>query len=187
MTQGSSVILERLHPIQFTRETTWVQILHIRSAAVFVQAPTDPVIFISAAESYFLQAEARERYFSGDQAESLYNQGVLDAFTSVGQDGSSFITGAYKYPTGGSLQQKIEAIATQKWASFPYGVHFIEGFFEKQRTGYPVTSPVYSTDAFICAGPVCCFKKFCIASRELFQEDLHILMLKYQETAIPRN
>src|SRR6185436_3664988 len=33
------------------------------TAAVFVQKPTDPVIFISAAESYFLQAEARERYF----------------------------------------------------------------------------------------------------------------------------
>ena len=75
-----------------------------------MESPTDPVIFISAAESYFLQAEARERYFSGDQAESLYNQGVLAAFTSVGQDGSSFITGAYKYPTG-SLEQKIEAIS----------------------------------------------------------------------------
>ena len=34
----------------------------------------------------------------------------------------------------------------QKWASFPYGVHFIEGWFEKNRTGYPKTSPVYSTD-----------------------------------------
>ena len=122
-----------------------------QSAAVFVQSPTDPVIFISAAESYFLQAEARERYFSGDQAESLYNQGVLAAFVSVGQDGSSFITGAYKYPTG-SLEQKIEAIVTQKWASFAYGVHFIEGFLEKQRTGYPLTSPVYSTDGTYVSG-----------------------------------
>jgi hypothetical protein len=106
------------------------------SAAVFIQSPTDPVIFISAAESYFLQAEARERYFSGDQAGSLYNQGVLASFVSVGQDGSSFITGAYKYPTG-SLEQKIEAIVTQKWASFAYGVHFIEGFFRKTKNRLP--------------------------------------------------
>jgi hypothetical protein len=150
------------------------------SAAVFIQSPTDPVIFISAAESYFLQAEARERYFSGDQAGSLYNQGVLAAFASVGQDGSSFITGAYKYPTGG-LEQKIEAIVTQKWASFAYGVHFIEGFFEKQRTGYPVTSPVYST-----AGSYV-FQKILFCHLELFREDLPILTLKCQETAIPRN
>src|SRR5262249_42087380 len=35
-----------------------------QTAAVFVQLPTDPVIFISAAESFYLQAEARERYFA---------------------------------------------------------------------------------------------------------------------------
>jgi len=123
------------------------------TAAVFVQRPTDPVIFISSAESYFLQAEARERFFGGDQAKSLYNQGVLAAFVSVGQNGNSFIAagGPYQYPAGG-LEQKIQAIVTQKWASFPYGVHFIEGFFEKQRTGYPLTSSVYSTDASYTPG-----------------------------------
>ncbi len=115
------------------------------TAAVFVQKPTDPVIFISAAESYFLQAEARERYFAGAGAKASYDAGVLAAFTSVGQNGTAFVTGVYAYPTG-TLDQKIEAISTQKWASFPYGVHFIEGFFEKQRTGYPRTSAVYSTD-----------------------------------------
>ena len=30
-------------------------------ASVFVESPTDPVVFLSAAESYFLQAEAREQ------------------------------------------------------------------------------------------------------------------------------
>jgi hypothetical protein len=118
------------------------------SAAVFVEKPTDPVIFISAAESYFLQAEARERYYAGDQAKTLYDAGVSAAFASVGQNAAPFIApgGAYAYPVNGTLEQKIEAISTQKWASFPYGVHFLEGFFEKQRTGYPQTSTVYSTD-----------------------------------------
>jgi hypothetical protein len=151
-----------------------------QSAAVFVQSPTDPVIFISAAESYFLQAEARERYFSGDQAESLYNQGVLAAFASVGQDGSSFITGAYKYPTG-SLEQKIEAIVVQKWASLAYGVHFIEGFFEKQRTGYPVTSPVYSTDPSYVPG------QFVVSKNSVLPPGALPRRLAYPDVEVSRN
>src|SRR4029079_16118797 len=152
-----------------------------QSAAVFVESPTDPVIFISAAESYFLQAEARERYFSGDQAESLYNQGVLAAFASVSQDGSSFINGAYKYPTAGTLEEKIQAIATQKWASFPYGVHFIEGFFEKQRTGYPLTSPVYSTDPSYVPG------QFVISKNSVLPPGALPRRLAYPDVEVSRN
>jgi hypothetical protein len=123
------------------------------TAAVFVERPDDPVIFLSAAESYFLQAEARERYYGGAGAKALYDLGVLEAFASVGQNGTSFIApgGAYEYPSG-SLQQKLQAIITQKWASFPYGVHFIEGWFERNRTGIPLSSSVYSTDAAYVPG-----------------------------------
>ncbi len=117
------------------------------SATVFKESPTDPVVFLSAAESYFLQAEARERYFNGAGAKQLYDSGVLAAFSSVGEDGSSFIAsgGQYEYPSG-TTDQNIEAIIVQKWASFPYGVHFIEGWFDRNRTGYPKSSPVYSSD-----------------------------------------
>jgi hypothetical protein len=126
----------------------------VLTAAIFQQSPTDPVIFISEAESYFLQAEARERYFSGQNAKELYDQGVEAAFASVGEDGTSFIApgGKYAYPVSGSLSDKIEAIVEQKWASFPYGVHFIEGWFERNRTGFPKTSPVYSSDPSYVAG-----------------------------------
>jgi hypothetical protein len=119
---------------------------NVLTAAVFKQKPTDPVIFISEAESYFLQAEASERYKSGAGAKSFYDQGVLTAFASENEDGTSFIApgGAYEYPSGGTFNQKLEAIIVQKWASFPYGVHFIEGWFERNRTSYPKTSPVYS-------------------------------------------
>ncbi len=48
---------------------------------------TDPVEFISLAESYFLQAEADVRYFGGTNAKSLYDQGVLAAFAATGDDG----------------------------------------------------------------------------------------------------
>jgi hypothetical protein len=122
-----------------------------KTATVLVQDPTDPVIFISLAESYFMQAEARERYYGGSGAKALYDAGVLASFTATGNasDAATFTDpgGKYEYPTGGTLEQKIEAISTQKWISCAYGTHFLEGFFEKQRTGYPKTSTVYSTDA----------------------------------------
>lgn len=117
------------------------------SATVFKESPTDPVMFMSAAESYFLQAEARERYFNGNGAKDLYDNGVLAEFADLGEDGTSFIApgGAYAYPSG-TKDENIEAILIQKWTSFAYGVHFIEGWFERNRTGIPKTSPVYSTD-----------------------------------------
>lgn len=117
------------------------------SAARLVQRPTDPVMFISRAESYFLQAEARARYFGGAGAKELYDAGVLAAFSSMGQNGASFIAsgGAYEYPNG-TLAQNIEAIVEQKLIAFGYGVHYIEAFFERNRTGFPQSSTVYSTD-----------------------------------------
>jgi hypothetical protein len=117
-----------------------------KTATTFVQHATDPVQFISAPESYFLQAEARERYFGGDQAQALYNAGVTAAFNVYGFDASGFIAlgGAYEYPVSGSLDDKIDAIITQKWASLP-GSHALEGWLERNRTGFPKSSPVYST------------------------------------------
>lgn len=124
------------------------------SAARLAQRPTDPVVFISAAESYLMQAEARERYFAGAGAKALYDAGVTAAFISMGQSGASYIApgGVYDYLAAVTLPQKIEAISVQKWISYGYGVHYIEGFFEKQRTGYPTTSSVYSTDASYVPG-----------------------------------
>ena len=116
-------------------------------ATIFKESPTDPVVFLSAAESYFLQAEARVRYFGGNGAKALYDNGVLAEFSALGADGSSFVAagGAYAYPAG-SADQNLQAILVQKWTSFAYGVHFIEGWFERNRTGIPKSSAVYSTD-----------------------------------------
>jgi Starch-binding associating with outer membrane len=110
---------------------------------------TDPVSFISLAESYFLQAEADVRYFGGNNAKSLYDQGVLAAFAETGNSGSSFIApgGAYEWGNekeGGVKLDPIAQIIRQKWAALAYGEHGIEAFFEKNRTGFPATSPVYS-------------------------------------------
>jgi hypothetical protein len=98
---------------------------------------TAPVRLISAAESYFLQAEARERYLAGVGAKEKYDLGVKAAFSQYGKDGSSFIAtgGVYEYKTTGTLEQKIEQIITQKWVSLVG--NGIEGFLENNRTGYP--------------------------------------------------
>lgn len=109
----------------------------------------DPVYFISEAESYFLQAEALERYYEGEGANELYNRGVEAAFAQYGvEDRAADFTGSgdvYAYPVSGDFEAKLEAIIVQKWASFP-GAHALEGYIEKNRTGYPRTSAVYSTD-----------------------------------------
>ena len=108
---------------------------------------TDPVDFITLAESHFLQAEALERFFNGAGAKAHYDAGVTAAFARYGDNASTFIAagGKYAYPSTGTFEQKLEAIIVQKWASFPR-THGIEGYFERNRTGYPKTSPVYSTD-----------------------------------------
>jgi hypothetical protein len=112
---------------------------------------TDPVEFLSGPESYFLQAEADVRYFGGGNAKSLYDQGVMAAFAQMGYDGSPFVAPGGKYEWGNEIEggQKLDPIAQiirQKWASCAFGCHGIEAFFEKKRTGFPATSPVYSTD-----------------------------------------
>lgn len=117
-------------------------------AAILYIDPASPVHFISAAESYFMQAEALERYYNGvapdgTTAKQLYDAGVTAAFAQVGLTPGALLTGAYAYPTGGTFEQKLEAIIVQKWASFSNS-HSLEAFFEKNRTGYPRTSPVYS-------------------------------------------
>jgi Starch-binding associating with outer membrane len=124
-----------------------------KTATTFVQSATDPVQFISGPESYFMQAEARERYFGGDQAQTLYNAGVTAAFNFYGFDATAYIApgGKYAYPVAGTLDDKIEAIITQKWASLP-GSHSLEAWFERNRTGYPKSSPVYSDDPGYVAG-----------------------------------
>ena len=126
------------------------------SAAVLVETSTDPVEFLSIPESYFLQAEADLRYNGGANAKALYELGVRASFAEFGlaDTAGAYLTptGKYAYPALGTTAQKLEAIIVQKWAALSYGGHGIESFFEKNRTGYPRTSPVYSTDSAYVPG-----------------------------------
>lgn len=109
-------------------------------AAVIKLSATDAVYFISKAESYFLQAEAQLRYGSATSAKTLYESGVLAAFSKWSLDGSSFVSGAYAYPNG-AFADNLKAIITQKWIeNFPG--KGMESFFEHNRTGIPAVSAV---------------------------------------------
>jgi hypothetical protein len=127
--------------------------------SVAKQSPVEPVRFISAAESYFMQAEAIERYGVTGDAKAMYDMGVTAAYGQFAFD-SQYETydldpapyiaagGKYEYPTGG-LEVKIEAIITQKWVSC-VGSHSLESFFEQNRTGYPKVSTVPgSSNAYV--------------------------------------
>ena len=149
---------------------------------------TDPVEFISLAESYFLQAEADVRYFGGTNAKSLYDQGVLAAFAATGDDGSSFIApgGAYEWGNeteGGVALDPIAQIIRQKWASCAFGCHGIEAFFEKNRTGYPATSPVYSDDPNYIPGQLVIVKNSVLAAGQVPKR----FVFPYTETTINNN
>ncbi|HEY2721168.1 MAG TPA: SusD/RagB family nutrient-binding outer membrane lipoprotein [Chitinophagaceae bacterium] len=149
---------------------------------------TDPVEFISLAESYFLQAEADLRYFGGANAKSLYDQGVIAAFAATGNDGSSFVApgGAYEWGNeleGGVALDPIAQIIRQKWASCAYGCHGIEAFFEKNRTGFPATSPVYSDDPSYIPGQLVTVKNSVLAPGQMPKR----FVFPYSETTINTN
>ncbi|WP_149275134.1 SusD/RagB family nutrient-binding outer membrane lipoprotein [Pareuzebyella sediminis] len=135
-------------------------------------SPLSPVYFISAAQSYFMQAEAMERYNGGAGAKELYDAGVRAAFEkspnfydnskaeasqtwvfSEPYDSSVFIApgGAYEYPSTGTFEEKLENIIVQKWISC-YPDQGYESFFEQHRTGYPEISPVPQSDENYVAG-----------------------------------
>lgn len=103
-------------------------------------APDTPVYFMTIAESYFLQAEALVRYAGGAGAEALYNQGIAASFDLYDVPGASEFTGpggAYEYVSTGNIEEDIEQIIVQKWASLA-NLNNIEGWLEALRTGYPI-------------------------------------------------
>jgi hypothetical protein len=110
-----------------------------------VQAQT-PVFFMSAAESYFLQAEALIRYSGGTGAKEAYDMGVMASFDLYAEhfgleDTSAAATllgtgGAYEYQPGADVEATVRQVIIQKWASLAY-VNNIEAWIEATRTKFP--------------------------------------------------
>lgn len=124
-----------------------------------------PVVWMTAAESFFLRAEGALRGWNmGGDAKTFYEKGVKASFEevgapdveaylsdtestpkqftdNVGSDGYQFtskVTPAWD--ENADFESKLEHIITQKWiAIYPDGP---EGWSEYRRTGYPELIPV---------------------------------------------
>ena len=109
------------------------------SLSKLVMASTDPVVFMSEAESYFLQAEALLKCKAGAGVKDMYNKGVTAAFArfDIASDAEEMITkgGKYEY-TAQTEKDGLDQIITQKWLSM-FLRQGLEAFFEFNRTGYP--------------------------------------------------
>jgi hypothetical protein len=99
-----------------------------------------PVVFMSAAESYFLQAEAVVRGWGTGNAKALYDNGVKSSFLQWGLSSANATTylsqSAVSFPASAGTEEKIKAIIFQKWASMA-GSQNLEAWTEWRRTGYP--------------------------------------------------
>ncbi len=112
-----------------------------------------PVIFMSAAESYFMQAEVEARGWAvtGTSDSTWWANGIAANFNFysndinevMGYDGATsyanyMAAGGYwtMYPTTGTLQSKLRYIITQKWFAM-CGNQGFEAWSEMRRTGYP--------------------------------------------------
>lgn len=112
-----------------------------------------PVVLISASESYFMQAEVEARGWAvtGSSDSVLWANGIAASFdlwsdainTVMGYDGATSYTnymaaGGYwtMYPIGGTVQDRLRYIITQKWFAM-CGNQGFEAWNEMRRTGYP--------------------------------------------------
>ena len=121
-----------------------------------------PAILMTAAEMWFLRAEAALRGYTNENAKTCYENGVTTSFLqwdctgaseylasdktasdykdvvskgAVGKDMEALITVSPKWDESASNEIKLEKIITQKWlACWPESY---EAWAEQRRTGYP--------------------------------------------------
>lgn len=98
------------------------------------------VPLFTAAESYFLQAEAAFRGWTDGDAGELYKSGITSSFeylfTSGGDTKNAADTAAVKYIAANAGTVSIKNIITQKWAALA-GINSFEAWTEYRRTGFP--------------------------------------------------
>jgi hypothetical protein len=102
---------------------------------------TAPVKLLSAAESYFLQAEAIARGWATGDLATLYQAGITASFTATGAGApATYIStapdGLPALTAAATPEAKIKAIITQKYYAM-CGFQGFEAWTEWRRTGYP--------------------------------------------------
>lgn len=114
---------------------------------------TDPFFFFSLDEINFMLAEAHLRLGNITLAKSFYDQGVRAAYAKFGItfDASRIAEGGvYAFDVDADFETQLKTIIIQKWVSMFRQGH--ESFWDQARTGYPMTSPVATTDSTYIPG-----------------------------------
>lgn len=105
-----------------------------------LRAPDQDGFLFTAAESYFLQAEAIHRGYISGNAKEAFQNGISASFRILGipGDAAAYLTSSDNINRIGwdGSANKIEAIMTQKWIALS-GFNAIESFIDFTRTGYP--------------------------------------------------
>jgi hypothetical protein len=113
-----------------------------------------PLYYMTAAESYFLQAEADLLYWQEGNAQALYESGVTEAFkrlknigvvpvedTDYSEEDVIGTTGYAPWNETDTEEEKLEKIWIQKWISMT-NIQGIEAFIEHNRTNCPQEHPI---------------------------------------------
>ncbi len=99
-----------------------------------------PVRLLTGYESLFLQSEAAARGWISSGTQTLYEEAITANFTDFGLSGGDAATyyaqTDISFPSGGTFEDQLKAIATQKWIAL-CGNANTEAWTEWRRTGYP--------------------------------------------------
>ncbi len=104
-------------------------------------------VVVSAAESYFLQAEAVQRGWLTGDAKALYQKGVTASFTYLGVPSATTAATAYYTQAGkqdvnwDEAADKLALIISQKWAAMNTVTPF-EAWADYRRLGLPAEIPL---------------------------------------------
>jgi len=114
--------------------------------SMLVKGQYKPVVLMTAAESLFLLAEAKQRFPAvtlPGTAQSYYEDGVRESFRILGvpdplTNANALLTGGKADADWSASTDKLKAIAIQKWLALT-NFNGLEAWAEYRRTGYPVT------------------------------------------------
>lgn len=150
--------------------STWSDYVGTKISNLNMNQSTTEIVWMTAAESYFLRAEGALRGWSmGGDAKSFYEKGISVSFEENGAGSATTYIASSATPTAfvdaakgangmpapssvsiawsdaSGFETNLERIITQKWiAMYPDGP---EGWAEFRRTGYPKLFPVVTNNS----------------------------------------
>ncbi|MGN6639670.1 MAG: SusD/RagB family nutrient-binding outer membrane lipoprotein [Mucilaginibacter sp.] len=145
-----------------SNQSTYSNFANVNTSQTFLF--TTPQLIMTAAEVWFLRAEAALRGWSAENVQTDYETGITTSMTQWGASIGNYLSDAtsteadftdplnaannaaalstitIKWDNSATQEQKLERIITQKWlAIFPDGQ---EAWADYRRTGYPKLFPV---------------------------------------------